>query len=214
MEPTDSPGRSSPEATGVVLTRSDGHIDEQRRRSERIARASRLALVMCGVVAVAAATALWLLHPSALAIVVIIFGLVLLSIGLTQHLLLQIERARWPDQAMLWSDGVELVLHNGEVRAVEWGDPRLAFDLFRRPLRGESTGEAFLEWKMGGYVPPCPLTEAGFEQLQAAAVAHGLGMAEFRHGRRGNEIRIFEVRPARRVNTLSAPSPGSSFTEP
>jgi len=214
MEPTASPNRTLGEPKGVVLARNDDRSASHRLRSERMARASRLALAMGGVVAVGAATALWLLHPSPVAIVVIIFGLVLLAIGLTQHLLLEIERSRWPDEALLWTDGVELLLHNGEVRAVAWNDPKLAFDLFHRPLPNDPSGEAFLEWKMGGYVPPCLLTESGFERLQSAAVAHGLGMAEFRHGRRGNEIRVFEVRAARSDGDISTPPVGRSFVEP
>jgi len=158
-------------------------------------------------VTASAAAALWAAHPSALAIVLVIFGLVLIVLGLVQHLFLLLERRRWPDQAYLWPDGVELLLHNGEVRAIDWDDPKLAFDLFRRPLRGDPTGEILLEWRMGPYVPPCPLTEEGFHRLQAAIVAHNLGMAEFRHGRRAREIRVFEVRPPRRLPTqASAPT--------
>lgn len=200
------PPDPSVESTGLSIARHDERGARLRTHSERLARFSRYALAMCGAITAAAAGTDLILHPSSLAIVLVIFGLVLIVLALVQHLLLLLERRRWPDSAFLWADGIELVLHNGEVRAVEWTDSQLAFDLFRRPIRGDPEGEILLEWKMGGYVPPCPITEDGFQQIQATAVDHGLGMAEFRHGSRKAEVRIFEVRAApKRPST--APSP-------
>jgi hypothetical protein len=203
-----SPPGPSTESTGTPIARNDNRSARLRRQSERWAHLSRYALGMTGAVTLGAALALWFLHPSGLAIGLVLFGLVLVALGLVQHFLLVRERRRWPDQAYLWPDGVELVLHNGEVRAVEWDDPKLAFDLFRRPVRDDPSDEILLEWRMGGYVPPCSLTQEGFDRLQATAVLHDLGMAEFRHGSRPHEIRIYEVRPRRRVPAAIPSSPG------
>lgn len=212
--PVVAPISAASEENGQPLVREDEGSRQSRRRSERLAYVSRYLLVTCGAITLGAALPLWLLHPSMLAVGLVLFGIVLVALGLAQHFLLQLERSRWPDQAILWPDGVELVLHNGEVRAVEWNDPKLAFDLFRRPVRGDPAGEILLEWKMGGYVPPCPITEDGFDHLQAAIVAHNLGMAEFRHGRRTQEVRIFEVRPARAAPSAMPSRPGSATLEP
>jgi len=215
MQSTERPTTGpSAESTGVSLARNDERAARSRKDSERLAHLSRYALGTSGAVTASAATALWILHRSDLAIVLVIFGLVLIALGLTQHLLLLLERRRWPDAAYLWADGIELVLHNGEVRAVEWDDPKLAFDLFRRPVRGDPNGEILLEWKMGGYVPPCPLTPDGFERLQKAAVARNLRMAEFRHGRRSNEVRVFEVRPGRPRPGATSGTVGSAAVRP
>jgi hypothetical protein len=214
MEPN---GRRPPDPTvesiGVPIARHDERGRRLRQHSERLARLSRYALALCGGVTAAAAGADLVLHPAPLAVGLGIFGLALIVLALVQHLLLLLERRRWPDGAFLWPDGIELLLHNGEVRAVEWTDPRLAFDLFRRPVRGDPEGEILLEWKMGEYIPPCPITEDGFHRIQASAVTHGLGMAEFRHGHRKAEVRIFEIRAARRRLSGGPPPTGASTTE-
>lgn len=203
------------EATGVSLALGDDRVRGSRGRSERIARYGRNTLVMLGAITAGAAAALGRLHPSGLADGILVFGVVLIALGVVQHLWLRRDRDRWPEQAYLWADGVELVLHNGEVRAVEWNDPKLALDLFCRPIPGDPpTQEILLEWKMDGYVPPCPLSPDGFERLRTAAIAHGLGMAEFRHGPRQHEIRIYELRPPRRSSAPAPSSPGRAPVDP
>ncbi len=172
----------------------------------------RYVLVMLGSVILAASAGLWFTHPSALADALLVFGLVLVVLGVVQHQLLIRGRANWADQAYLWSDGLELVLHNGEIRAVPWNDPKLVLDIYCRPVPGVHNDEIQLVWKMDSRVPPCQISVEGFDRLRVAAVAHGLMIEEFR-GNSKRDMRAYEIRPAPPMKVAPAPTTGSAPSE-
>jgi len=207
----EAPGRSNPpsEEAGIPLARSDSDSENLRRRMELPGHVGRYVLVMLGGVILAASAGLWFTHPSAVADALLVFGLVLAVLGVVQHLLLVRGRAHWPDQAFLWSDGLELVLHNGEIRAAPWNDPKFVLDVYCRPVRGVSDDEILLVWKMDARVPPCQLSVVGFDQLRMAATAHGLDVIEFRTGNRRRDMHAYEIR-APPASTASVTTPARS----
>jgi hypothetical protein len=199
---------------GVSLTRDDADAERLRRRMELPAEVGRYVLVMLGAVIAAAASGLWITRPSVLADGLLVFGALLILLGVVQHLLLKRDRAHWPDQAYLWADGLELVLHNGEIRATSWTDPKLALDIYLRPLRGVPNEEILLVWKSDAHVPPCQLSVEGFERIRETAIAHGLEFAEFRDGNRKRSMRAYEIRSARSQATSSSSPARPSPSDP
>lgn len=177
-----------------------------RRRRERPAEIGRYALLGLGAVCATAGAALWLTTPgvSLPAVAFLAFGLTLMALGGTLHLLLVRDRDRWPEQVHAWADGIELLLHDGELRAASWDDPKLALDLYVQPRRGSSYEDHLLVWRMGSSVPPCDLSEAGFSRFMEMVVAHKLRLDEFRNGKRTREARAYVIR-ARPEH----PAPGS-----
>ena len=167
-----------------------------RRRRERPAEIGRYPLLGSGAVCASAGGALWLTAPSAhpLGAAFVAFGLVLMALGGSLHLLLVRERDRWPERAYAWDEGIELVLHDGELRATAWDDPKLALDVFVRPRARSSEDERLLVWRMGSGVPACDLTQPGFDRLIEIVNAHGLRLSEYRRGRRAREARAYEIR--------------------
>ena len=117
-----------------------------------------------------------------------------MALGGTLYLLLVRDRDRWPEQVHAWVDGIELLLHDGELRAASWDDPELALDLYVQPKRGSPEKDRLLVWRMGSSVPPCDLSEAGFSRLMEMVVAHDLRLDEFRKGRQTREARAYLIR--------------------
>jgi hypothetical protein len=213
MEPATNPTHDpTVEATGILLSRSDADTDYLRRQMELPGQVGRYILVMLGSVILAASAGLWFTHPSGLADALLVFGLVLVVLGIVQHQLLIRGRAHWPDQALLWPDGLELVLHNGEIRAAPWNDPKFVLDLYCRPVPGVANDEIMLVWKMDSKVPPCQLSVDGFDRLRGAAITHGLEVAEFR-GDRKRDMRAYEIRPPASSTAKTAVGLGSAATE-
>jgi hypothetical protein len=196
-----------PEATGASLTRRDTYAQQLRRRSELPANVGRYVLVLLGSVIAAAAAGLLLARSSPTADGLFALGIVLVLLGVVQHLLLRRDRAHWPEEVYLWADGVELVLHNREIRAISWNDPGLALDVYVRPLKGDPVEETLLVWKSDRHVPPCQLSTEGLERLRSAAHAHGLEVHEYRDAARKRGMRAYEIRPAH-PTTASPPSAG------
>lgn len=181
--------------SGVRLLRTDLGSEEYREQAELPSRLGRFVLIGLGGVIVGAGTGVWFAHPSPAADGLLIFGAVLIVLGFVQHRLLLRDRDHWPKQAFLWSEGLELILSNGEIRAAPWNDPKFVLDLYARPMPGGAPDELLLAWKMDPKIPMVPLTQEGFDQVREAAVVHGLEFSEYRADNRRRTLRGFEIRP-------------------
>jgi len=198
MRPGETSRVDAPaEASGVSLTRTDGEGDRLRRRTELPGNVGRYVLVLLGSVISTAALGLWITRPSLLGEGLLVFGVLLVVLGIAQHFLLVRDRTHWPGRAYLWVDGLELVLHNGEIRAASWTDPDFAIDVYARPVRGSPNDEIHLIWKADRRIPPCQLSMEGFDRIRTAATAHGLEVVEFRDGGRKHGMRAYEIRTPR-----------------
>jgi len=183
------------EEHGVSLLDSPEQAADQRRRRERPAEVGRTLLITLGTICAGAGAALWI--TSRLSIVpaaFLAFGLLLLALGATLHLVLLRDRDRWPEGAHAWDEGIELLLHDGDLRASLWTDPKLALDVFVRPVRRTTGVERLLVWRMGSPVPPCDLSPEGFDRLMQVVVAQDLKLVEYSSGRKGREAKAFEIR--------------------
>ena len=147
-----------------------------------------------GLATTAIGAVLWLLAPSSLALGLVGLGGLLMLLGYVQHRLYRRDLALWPDQAILWDGGIELVLHNGDVRGVSWTEPDLALDLVARKAPSPAGREFLLVWMSEGKIPSVELTEEGFEKVQRVAVAHELTVLQRRHGRAADARQTVEIR--------------------
>lgn len=186
---------ASSEEPGVSLLRPAEDLESFRRKAELPSRVGRYVLVGLGAVILGAGAGLWFSHPSPVADGLLVFGLLLVLLGFVQHHLLLRDRAHWPTQAMLWAEGLELVLTNGEIRAAVWSDPKFVLDLYARPVDHDGQYEYVLVWKMDPKVPMCPITAEGFEQVRETAVTRGLEFSEYASDNRRHTLRGFEIRP-------------------
>jgi hypothetical protein len=179
---------------GVALLRTGEGSELLRRRIERSASLGRYVLVLLGVVAAAAGFALWVSTRASFGLAMGTFGGVLIFLGIVQHLLYRRDLAHWPDQAHLWTDGLELVLHNGEVRGASWADPDFSLHLVARRAPPPAEREYLLMWLMDSKVPPIELSATGFDQLQRMAADRGLQVSQTRRGSRANATQLIEIR--------------------
>jgi len=201
---------------GVPLLAPPTEAEAHRRRRERPAEIGRFLLIGLGAICASAALAFWLTsHAALVAAPLLAFGLLLVALGLTLHFVLQRDRDRWPEAAHAWEEGIELLLHDGELRAASWSDPKLALDLFVHQRPGPASDERLLVWRMDSAVPPCDLSEGGFNHLLRVVVTHDLRLTEFRRGRGSREARAYEIR-ARTAPSLFDPraAPGDSRRVP
>ena len=183
------------EESGVSLIHSPAESEALRRERERSAVIGRYPLVVLGAVCSASAIALWLTsHVSPVDLALLAFGLVLIACGASLHLVLLRDRGRWPETAHAWEQGIEILLHDGEVKAALWADPKLALDVFVRTRKDGRDDERLLHWRMDPAVPPCDLTREGFDRLMEAVSSHNLKLAEYRAGGKGRESRAYEIR--------------------
>ncbi|MCI4339596.1 MAG: hypothetical protein L3J68_04615 [Thermoplasmata archaeon] len=189
--------RPTAEEGGVSLIRDDEATALLRRRLERPARLGLYVLALPGAVAEAAGIALFLTSPSLLGVAVALFGGVLIVLGVVQFLLLQSDLAHWPDRVFLWEGGIELVLHNGEVRGVAWTDPDLALGLVARRAPPPAGREFLLVWMSEGRIPSIELSAEGFTRLRKAAEDHRLAVTEQRRGRASDGAQWIEIHPNR-----------------
>lgn len=210
--PASSPPETVDDGRGVSLIHPPAESAALRRQRERPAAVGRYALIVLGAVCASAAAALWLtsrLTPVDAALLA--FGLVLIALGATLHLVLLRDRDRWPDEAHAWDDGLEILLHDGEVKAALWTDPKLAIDIFVQKRPGGQDDERLLHWKMDSAVPPCDLTQAGFERLMQVVRSHDLKLAEYRGGRKEREATAYEIRGR---PSLAVPNSAGARPEP
>jgi len=193
--PEPPPTERPVEEHGVSLLRPVEEAAGLRHRRERPAEIGRYLLILLGAVCGGAGAALWVTTSVALVGVAMLgFGLILVALGASLHLVLLRNRDRWPEAAHAWDEGIELLLHDGELRAASWDDPKLALDVFVRPQRRSTDDERLLVWKMDSAILPCDLSQGGFERLMQAVVAHDLRLAEYRRGRATREARAYEIR--------------------
>jgi hypothetical protein len=178
----------------VSLVRTDPAAPFLRQRLERPARFGRYGLWLLGAIAAGGGGGLWLTDGSVLGVAFGLFGVVLIGLGLVQHGLLRRDLAHWPDQALLWAGGVELVLHNGEVRGVSWSDPDLVLSLIARKAPAPAGMEYRLVWSPDPKIPAVELSEAGFEALRTEADVHRLEVTDHRLGRRMDGPRWVMIR--------------------
>lgn len=197
MESTAPTGTGSEDlAEETSILRSGPEATFLNRRMERPARVGRLVLTMLGAVTAAAGVALWVSSGAPLAEAIVGFGATLAVLGVVQHFLYRRDQAHWPEQAHLFTEGVELVLHNGEVRGTSWSDPDFALQLIARRARPPVGREFVMIWLLDSKVPPVELTAQGFERLQQLAVKHGLDLAQRRRGSRSDSTQIIHIHPS------------------
>jgi hypothetical protein len=197
MKPSlESPPQDVPvEEHGVSLLRPVEEAAALRRRRERPAKIGRYLLILLGGICAGAGAALWATTSVALIGVAMLgFGLLLIALGATLHLVLLRDRYRWPEAAHAWDEGLELLLHDGELRAASWTDPELALDIFVRPQRRTSDEERLLVWRMESGIPPCDLSQDGLDRLLQVVAVHDLRLAEYRRGGAPRAARAYEIR--------------------
>jgi hypothetical protein len=191
---------------GFSILRLDAEMDRNRRNFERTSTFGRYGLLGFGAVAAGSGTALVAAHYATAAFAILAFGLLLMILGGVQHILYLRGRAHWPNQVLLFDGGVEVVLSNGDVRAIEWEDPKLDLEVQTQPEPLAGGESAILFWRMDRSIPPCAITPEGFARLQAEVVQHGLTFRETRRGPRGKEARLLEIRPAPPKPVVKSPS--------
>jgi len=180
---------------GASLLVPAEETERSRRRRERPAVLGRYPLLVLGAVCGAAGVGLLLsARISPIAVAIAAFGLTLIALGAALHLFLLRDRERWPEEVHAWDEGIEVVLHNQDVRAAAWTDPRLAFDIFvHRPGASSEESREF-HWRMDSGVPACDLSQAGFDRIMKIVVERNLKLAEYRAGAKGKESRAYEIR--------------------
>jgi hypothetical protein len=172
---------------------------------ERPARVGRVVLVMLGAITAAVGTATWVTTGGALGVALAVFGGVLLVLGITQHFLYRRDLSHWPERAVLWDEGVELILHNGEVRGASWSDPDLLFGLASRPAPPPIVREYLLLWMRDSKIPSVEISSEGFERLRKTASTHHLRLRERRRGRRSRETLWLEIGPGMLTSATPVP---------
>jgi len=177
--------------TGVSLLRTEEELETARRAYERPTAVGRYALVGLGALTLGSGVGLVLAHYATIAFAILAFGLVLMILGALQHLFYVQGKAHWPDQLTLLDGGVEVVLHNGDVRAFEWTDPKIDFEIHVRRSKRDDGEDARLFWHMDRKVPPCPLSAEGFDRIRTEALRRNLSYQEFRRGRGRRELRVY-----------------------
>jgi hypothetical protein len=182
---------------GISILRGDEPVALLRRRFERPARLGSTVLTLVGAVTAAAGTAFWITSRSLVGVALPIFGSVLIVLGVAQFLLLRRDLEHWPDRAFLWDGGVELVLHNGEVRGVSWDDPDLRLTMVARPAPPPVVREFLLLWMSEGRIPAIELSEEGFTRVRQAAEDRRLNVTEKRRGRAAKITQWIEILPNR-----------------
>ncbi len=201
--PEPPPSQPPDEDHGSSLLKPAEEVAILRRRRERPAELGRYPLMLLGAVGTLAGAALWATSKvrfDAVGLALAASGLIFIALGLTLHLILLRDRDRWPEQAHAWDDGIEIVLHDREVKAALWTDPKFAVDLFVHRPRNASDEVRLLYWKMDPAVPPCDLSKSGFDRLMAIVASRDLRLSEFRSGPKGRESRAYEIRaPMKRL---------------
>ncbi len=181
---------------GFPILRADAETDRSRERFERTSTVGRYGLLGCGAVAAGSGAGLVFAHYDDVAFAILAFGILLLVLGGVQHILYRRGRAHWPNQVLLFDGGAEVMLSNGDVRAIEWDDPKLKLEVQTQSDPANGGESATLFWRMDRSVPPCEITSEGFSRLQVEIVRHELSLHESRRGSRGRETRILEIGPS------------------
>jgi len=147
-----------------------------------------------GAVTAAAGIAAWITNAQVIGLALGIFGAVLIALALVQRVLLRRDAQNAADQVVLREDGVELFLHNGEVRGLSWTDADLALNLISRKTPPPASREYLLVWMLDSKIPSIELSADGFERLKSAAEAHHLLVSITRRGRGDAPTQWVEIR--------------------
>ena len=183
------------EGNAVSLLREDEATGALRRRLERPSRIGMYGLGAFGALTSLAGVALWLTDAGRLGLALAAIGAVMVVLAIVQFTLQRRDAAHWPDRALLWEEGVELVLHNGEVRGVSWTDADLALDLVARPAPKPAGREVLLVWMSEGRIPSVELSPEGFDLLRQAAATQRLAIQEHHRGHESRGTHWIEIRP-------------------
>ncbi len=174
---------------------------------ERPPRIGRLLFGVLGAITAAAGVAEWVTNMSVIGLALSAFGAVLIVLAVVQNNLLRRDFQHWPDQVVLREDGVEMFLHNGEVRGATWSDPDLALHLVERRAPPPASREYLLVWLMDSKIPPVELSAEGFDHLNRAFVNRSLRIHESRRGSRPDATRLIEIRQGSGGDTEDARQP-------
>ncbi len=185
-----------PPEGGVSLARTGDDATMLRRRLERPARLGRTILVIIGGITASAGIADLITTRSTVGIAIAVFGFALLALGVVQHLLYQRDLKHWPTDVLMWDEGVELVLANGEVRGVMWSDADIALQLVSRKAPKPAEREYLLLWLQDSKIPAVELSAEGYDRLTKTAADAGLQFAIVRRGHRTKGTQLIQIRPA------------------
>jgi hypothetical protein len=115
---------------------------------------------------------------------------------------------------LLWEGGIELVLHNGEVRGISWDDPDLAIDLVSRRAPSPADREYLLVWMAEGKIPSAELSAEGYERLRRAAEGQHLLVTQPKISRRSDGLQLIEIRPGAAGRPVAKPTPAGEPSSP
>ena len=186
------PATSAERAASIARTGEEGAF--LRRRMERPARVGRYVLTFMGAVTASAGIAFWITSGSAVGVAIGAFGMVLIALGVVQHLLHKRDLKHWPTDVLLWDEGIELVLPDGEVRGVTWSEPDLALELVSRRAPLPAKREYLMLWLSDSKIPPVQLSESGYERLAKVAADGGLRISQDRRGARADAVQVIQIR--------------------
>jgi len=179
---------------GLSIARSGEDATLLRRRLERPARLGRYAMTVLGAVTASAGVAFWVSTSSLVGVALGVFGALLVALGLVQHFLYRRDLEHWPTDVLLWDEGLELVLANGEVRGATWSDVDLALELVSRRAPLPAEREYLLLWLADSKIPPIQLSAEGYERLAKVAADGGLRITQSRRGARANAVQVIQIR--------------------
>jgi len=194
------PGTTPEEGTSIARTGDEATF--LRHRMERPALVGRYVLILLGAVTTSAGIAFWATAGSVLGLALGAFGAVLIVLGVIQHFLHKRDLDHWPTDVVLWKEGIELVLPNGDVRGATWSDSDLALELVSRRAPLPAKREYLLLWLPDSKIPPAQLSADGFERLAKLAADGGLHISQTRRGARADAVQVIRI--------LSPPSGTSS----
>ena len=147
-----------------------------------------------GAVTAAAGVAAWITNAVIVGLALGIFGAVLIALALVQHVLLRRDLRHSPEEVVLREGGVELFLHNGDVRGLSWTDADLALNLVSRKAPPPAQREYLLVWMSDPKIPSIELSADGYERLKNAAEAQRLLVSVNRRGRGDAGTQWVEIR--------------------
>jgi hypothetical protein len=199
--PDDGHSEPGKGPAGDSLIRTGEEAKLLRQRLERPARIGRYVLIMIGAITLGAGAADFVVTRLPTGIAVAIFGAVLLALGFVQHVLYRRDLQHWPTDVLMWDEGLELVLPNGEIRGVTWSDKDLAIQLISRRAPLPAEREYLLLWTSDSKIPAVEVSAEGFDRIAKTAADAGLKVTLTRKGHRVKGTQMVLIRQRREVST-------------
>ena len=187
-------GASTPPEGGVSLVRTGSEGEMLQNRLERPAKVGRMVMAMLGIITAGAGVADWITTGSAVGIAIAAFGGVLLALGVIQHILYKRDLQHWPKDVVLWDEGIELMLSNGEVRGMMWSDPDVALQLVARKAPAPAEREYLLLWLPDSKIPAVELSAEGYDRIAKIAAESHLQISMTRRGPRVGGTQMIQIR--------------------